>query len=245
MNAFMIALQFLTRFPVTLKQYPEEEVAGSLYWYGLVGALLGAFLYCASLFLNWVAPGLSLAVMAALLVFAWVFITGALHLDGLADSADAWLGGNDKEKVLAIMKDPRSGPAGVVSIACVLLLKFACLQTLLEHHALYLIVVPALARSAMPLLFLTTTYVRQHGLGSPFQGNVSPGKTLWQLGAILFLGFLITGPVLVLVIALAAITLIYLRASMRTKIGGVTGDTAGAAIEILEAVLLLGLVAWG
>jgi adenosylcobinamide-GDP ribazoletransferase len=124
--------------------------------------------------------GAPLLLHAALLLTVWVLLSGALHLDGLADSADAWLGGfGDRERTLTIMKDPRSGPIAVVTLVLVLLLKFAALLALIEQqHALALIIVPLLGRSALLGLFLTTPYVRAGGLGQALADHLprSAGK---------------------------------------------------------------------
>src|SRR3990170_9070840 len=127
-RSFFIAVQFLTRFPLPAFDRPKgRDVGRSLLFYPLVGLLIGAVLVA----LNEAAAGASGAVRAALLLAAWVIVTGGLHLDGLADSADAWVGGlGDRERTLAIMKDPRSGPAAVTTLVVILILKFAALQTL-------------------------------------------------------------------------------------------------------------------
>src|SRR5690606_32208859 len=103
----------------------------SLLFYPLVGGLFGVLL----LAFNALLDGAPLMLHAALLLTAWVLLSGGLHLDGLADSADAWLGGfGDRERTLTIMKDPRSGPIAVVTLVLVLLLKFSALLALIENN---------------------------------------------------------------------------------------------------------------
>lgn len=133
MLPLLIALQFLTSLPIRLPAMPEPEQQGrSLLYYPLVGLLLGALLCLAAFVLDG-APAL---LQAALLLTLWVALTGALHLDGLADSADAWLGGfGDRERTLQIMKDPRSGPVAVVVLVLLLLLKFSALLALLRRNS--------------------------------------------------------------------------------------------------------------
>ncbi|HCJ29476.1 MAG TPA: adenosylcobinamide-GDP ribazoletransferase, partial [Pseudomonas sp.] len=100
MQPLLIALQFLTCLPVRLDGKPEPRAIGvSLLYYPVVGLLMGGMLVVLGMALHDTAP----ALRAALVLAAWVAITGALHLDGLADSADAWLGGfGDRERTLAI-----------------------------------------------------------------------------------------------------------------------------------------------
>ncbi|MEK1940892.1 MAG: adenosylcobinamide-GDP ribazoletransferase, partial [Pseudomonas sp.] len=121
MLPLLIAMQFLTSLPVRLPGMPSPEQLGrSLLWYPVVGLLIGLLLYGLDAVLN----GAPVLLHAALILAAWVALSGALHLDGLADSADAWLGGfGDRERTLSIMKDPRSGPIAVVTLVLVLLLK--------------------------------------------------------------------------------------------------------------------------
>lgn len=107
MLPFWIALQFLSSLPIILPGMPKpQELGRSLLFYPLVGVLFGAVLWGVSALL----AGIPLMLHAALLLTVWVLLSGGLHLDGLADSADAWLGGfGDRERTLTIMKDPRSG----------------------------------------------------------------------------------------------------------------------------------------
>ena len=112
MTPWWVALQFLTRLPVRLAGMPSpQQIGRSLLWYPLVGLLIGLLLFA----LQQLLGGLSLMLQAALLLAVWVGVSGGLHLDGLADSADAWVGGfGDRARTLEIMKDPRSGPIAVV-----------------------------------------------------------------------------------------------------------------------------------
>jgi adenosylcobinamide-GDP ribazoletransferase len=143
-----IALQFLSSLPIRLPGMPAPQQLGrSLLFYPLVGLLFGVILWALNLLLS----GAPLLLHAALLLTVWVLLSGALHLDGLADSADAWLGGfGDRERTLTIMKDPRSGPIAVVTLALVLLLKFTALVALIEQQqGLALIIVPLIGRAAL------------------------------------------------------------------------------------------------
>ena len=132
--AFWYAMAFLTRLPVPyLKRTDAQVAAASLIFYPVVGLLLGATLLLFTLACVVYSPQVSSLLLAALVLAIWVFFSGALHLDGLADSADAWVGGlGSKEKTLAIMKDPQSGPMGVTVLIITLLIKFAAIYALFE-----------------------------------------------------------------------------------------------------------------
>ncbi len=241
LRPFVVALQFLTALPTRLADPPDATTTGrSLPYYPLVGLAIGALLAG----LAWLLSGAPALVAAALLLVAWVAVTGALHLDGLADSADAWLGGlGERERTLAIMKDPYCGPAGVVTLVLALLIKFATLAYLIPNdNCEILVVTPVLGRTALVLLFLTTPYVRPHGLGSLLANHLP--RRACVLAVILtlvaipaFIGL----AALWLVAALAGVFLV-LRRLMQRRLGGTSGDTAGALVEITETAILLAVV---
>ena len=135
MLPFWIALQFLSSLPIRLSGMPKpQELGRSLLFYPLVGLLFGLLLWGA----NALLAGAPLMLHAALLLTLWVLLSGGLHLDGLADSADAWLGGfGDRERTLTIMKDPRSGPIAVVTLCWCCCLNFVrCWRCLSSTMAL-------------------------------------------------------------------------------------------------------------
>jgi adenosylcobinamide-GDP ribazoletransferase len=241
MKPFLIALQFLTRLPVRLRDVPDRDVGRSLLYYPVVGALLGSALAALSMGLDGTSP----LLRAAILVCAWVLMTGALHLDGLADSADAWAGGRgDRERTLAIMKDPHCGPAAVVVLLLVLLLKFAALVEVAGDWTL-LIVVPALARAAVVLLFLSTSYVRPGGLGTALAAH-APRKTGVAVIVATLAGTYLLGAAQAAVAVIACAGVFGLaRHTMRQRLGGTTGDTAGALIEIVETAALVAIALAG
>ncbi|MFP0198901.1 adenosylcobinamide-GDP ribazoletransferase [Pseudomonas sp. PHC1] len=235
-----IALQFLSSLPIRLPGMPAPEQLGrSLLFYPLVGLLFGVILWA----LNIALAGAPLLLHAALLLTVWVLLSGALHLDGLADSADAWLGGfGDRERTLTIMKDPRSGPIAVVTLVLVLLLKFAALLALIEQQqSTALIIVPLIGRAALLGLFLTTTYVRTGGLGQALADHL-PRKTGWQvLAGSAVACMVIAGVSAVVALLLSVVVFVCLRHLMMRRLGGTTGDTAGALLELLEMSVLVGL----
>lgn len=240
MSAFLIALQFLTRLPISLPGMPAPAAVGrSLLSYPLVGLLLGALLLSA----QWALQGTAPVLQAALLLILWVGLSGGLHLDGLADSADAWAGGyGDRERTLTIMQDPRSGPIAVVVLVLVLLLKFAALLTLLQaNQPLALLLAPWLARGLLPLLFLSTPYVRPGGLGALLAAHLPRGELPGWLAGHALLLVLLTGWLGLLALLAALLLFAGLRRLMCQRLGGTTGDTAGALVELAEAAVLLAL----
>jgi adenosylcobinamide-GDP ribazoletransferase len=240
MLAFWIALQFLSSLPVRLPGMPEPQALGrSLLFYPLVGVLFGSLLMGLSELLN----GAPLMLHAALLLAAWVLLSGGLHLDGLADSADAWLGGfGDRERTLSIMKDPRSGPIAVVTLVIVLLLKFTAIMALIEsQHSAGLLLAPVIGRAAMLGLFLNTPYVRASGLGQALADHLPRTLGFQVLLATAVGCVLLTGWAGVVSLVVAVVGFFWLRQLMMRRLGGTTGDTAGATLELLEMAVLVAL----
>ena len=168
-------------------------------------------------------------------------------MDGLADSADAWLGGfGDRERTLTIMKDPRSGPIAVVVLVLVLLLKFCALLAVIEQQQFAaLLIVPLIGRSALLVVFLTTPYVREGGLGQALADHVPRTAGWWVLGFSALGCVLVAGMSGVWSLVLAVIGFAWLRRIMMRRLGGTTGDTAGALLELLEVGVLVGLALIG
>lgn len=240
-RSFLIALQFLTRMPVHFAQCPDAtETARSLLFYPLVGMIIGLVLISGA----WLGSVLEPVLLAAILLCTWVLLSGAMHIDGLADSADAWAGGwGNRERMLAIMKDPYIGPVGMTAVLLILILKFAALLVLLQHQQIvWLLAAPLLARAALPLLFATTDYVRPAGLGSALARSSPRGAWISAISAGAVMP-LLAGLVGLLAVASALFAFIALRSFMRRHLGGTTGDTAGALVELTETLVLVVMAA--
>ncbi|WP_426152843.1 adenosylcobinamide-GDP ribazoletransferase [Pseudomonas sp. DC3000-4b1] len=236
MMAWWIALQFLSCLPVRLARMPSPAQNGrSLLYYPMVGLLFGMLLWA----LDWLLADSPKLLHAALLLLAWVTLTGGLHLDGLADTADAWVGGyGDRARTLAIMKDPRSGPMAVVTLVLLLLIKFAAMLALVEGGAsTYWWLVPVFGRAALLGLFLSTPYVRPGGLGKALAEHLPRSTAIWILALCMALALCVAPAA-----ALAGVLAFwFLRRLMLRRLGGTTGDTAGALLECLEVVMLVSL----
>ena len=247
--AFWYAVVFLTRLPAPyLKRVDDEVAQKSLLFYPVVGAVVGALLTAFILICWWYNPQASPLLVAALTTTIWILLSGGLHLDGLADSADAWVGGlGDKERTLEIMKDPRVGPIGVLAVMLVLLVQFAGVYVLLEQassdgfYLAALILIPALARASALGLLASTPYVRAKGLATALVSGATQTRLL-VTGVILALTAVVVfqhKAILVLLLYLAVN--VFARQMMIKRIGGCSGDTMGATIAVQEALLLAAL----
>lgn len=242
----LLALQFLTRIPMPDIGRVDAAVVGrSLLWYPLVGAFIGCLLWLLQVLLQVLLPQLW-SLQAALVLLLWCLLSGGLHLDGLADSADAWAGGlGDRERTLALMKDPTCGPAAVMVLVLLLLVKFSALTALLATAPGWLVLAPVVARALLLLLFLTTDYVRAGGLGEVLAQSFPRQHARFLLAALALLLVLVNGSLGITVLLCSLLLFVAVRQLMITRIGGTTGDTAGALVELSEAAVLLALLLAG
>ena len=236
---FPLALTFLTKAP-----WPRRPPAASgdlaifLFWFPWVGALLGLIFLGAWLGLTRVLP---LPAAAGLLLGLSVWITGGLHLDGLADTMDGLGGGRTPEERLRLMKDSRVGAFGVMSLVLVLLLKFTCfLAAGQQGWRAEFILFPLLSRWGMVCLAYLSPYARpERGLGEAMTSvsrRTAAGAGLSALGlAVLLLR--VEG---LLLWAGAGVLIWLLSRYFKKTLGGVTGDVLGAANEVVEVAVLVG-----
>jgi adenosylcobinamide-GDP ribazoletransferase len=236
---FMTATAVLTRLPVADRMSPEDTVADSCWAFPAVGAgigfIAGAVMLLASTF------GLADAPSALLALVAAGFVTGALHEDGLADTADGFGGGRDRNEKLAIMRDSRQGSYGIIALILSIGLRGVALAAIPGpiEGSLALIAAHAASRAALaPALYLLSP-ARDDGLGAT-AGRPGLGTMLIAvaLGAFVALGML--GPIrgiVALVLMAAAVSGTAMLA--QRQIGGYTGDVLGAFQQVGEIVMLL------
>jgi len=237
--SFALAVQFLTRFPLNINiELSDKRLGQSVLFYPLIGLLIGSLLALLAYFL----PPTSTPLNAALILSLWVLMTGGLHLDGLADCSDAWVGGlGDKTRSLAIMKDPAAGPIAVIVLVLLLLLKWSALQQLLssDQALLSLLIAPFLARLSILILMLSTPYIRENGLGSAMQQHLP--KQAAQLSILITLAAF--SWFFSVYIVLSTLSIIgWIRYLALQRIQGMTGDVYGASVEIIEAAVLVNWV---
>ncbi|HEX9462797.1 MAG TPA: adenosylcobinamide-GDP ribazoletransferase [Alphaproteobacteria bacterium] len=239
-----IAAAFLTRLPVPLTERESATpLAEAPRGFTLVGIALGAL--AAIVYILAAELGLPAAVAALLAIGALILVTGAMHEDGLADTADGFGGGRDRETTLAIMRDSRIGSYGVLALVIVIGLRVLCVAELHESFtaALALIAAAAGSRAVLPVALLYVPPARDDGLGHA-AGRPNRRMTIDAAaigGAAVLIGL---GPVggLLAAAGVAGTTYAIGRLALR-RIGGQTGDVLGAIQQAAEAVILLAAVA--
>jgi adenosylcobinamide-GDP ribazoletransferase len=238
-GGFATAMAFFTRLPVDRRARDDWRLADAAWAFPLVGAGIGAV--AALAFLVGQLLGLGSWPAGLLAVLASVTVTGALHEDGLADTADGLFGGHDREAKLAIMRDSRQGSFGVLAILLSILLRAAALASIgdLIHVGLALIASHAASRAALPVAMRWLSPARADGLGAT-AGMPRPAGVLAAatIGAIITLTAL--GPVRGLTtLCLTGLAVVAATGYARRQIGGYTGDVLGAFQQVGEIVMLL------
>jgi adenosylcobinamide-GDP ribazoletransferase len=244
MKPLFAAFGFLTVLPIPLfLRGDSTDLARSRAVFPFVGLVLGLLVASIDSTLIRLFPVYLTSIID---VIALLFMTGGLHLDGLADTADGFLSGRKRERILEIMKDGSSGPMGVAAVVCVLMLKAAALAAVPSAYRFpVLILMPSVGRCAMVLMMWRLPYARTAGTGFVFAKRPS-----WIASALSFTIPIAAGCLLRMVEMGAVIWIACLAIAgglalwSRKKIGGWTGDTLGATSEIEELVPSLVVIAY-
>ena len=238
MRLYLIALQFLTIIPLPFDtRCQKEDMGRATACFPLVGLTIGGLLAG----LNWlIAPWLSQPLTAALLITALAAITGALHLDGLADVCDGLAARGNRERFLAVMKDSHVGAVGAVGLVLVLLLKWQALLAVPSGTAWQtLLLFPILGRCAQTLALGSAKHARQDGIGAAIIQGMGTRHLLVAL-ALTVAVCLILLPVkgMIALTAVFAVTLL-VKSYFQSRLGGLTGDIVGCINELAEITALI------
>jgi len=233
------ALAFLTRVPIGRRlTLDAADVSTGTVFFPLVGTAVGATVAATLVLLD--GP-LSTPLAAALALAAGTLLTGAMHLDALADTADA-LGAATRERALEIMRDHATGAYGGAAITLDLLIKIGALAELAAGGGWRGVVVAAALARAVPLALASSLpYARA---GAPGAGRLLTDRLTRRRAAV---GIVVAGVIATLLLgaeavpllAITAATAVFLLRSFRRRLGGVTGDTLGASVEISETLALV------
>lgn len=231
MRSFITAIHFLTCLPVPGKD--SRNLSDALPWFALTGGLLGLIL-CSTLLLP-----LPQAIVAVLFVAFNTLLTRGLHLDGLADMADAFGGGYTKERRLTILKDTHVGAFAVMALVLALGLKIALLAHFKSQLLFWIPFIYACSRAMQVEAMHALPYARLDGTAKPFMSGLVPMQRWVNHGVWIALA-LLSGGLAALICGVVAFALTHLLAQyFKRMVGGITGDLIGATSELCELTMLL------
>lgn len=247
MKGLLLAIQFFTVIPVN-KELPLGRKNSTMMYCSLpfIGAFVGLGMYSA-LVLAFNVAGFGSFLAAVLITLTGVLLTGGLHLDGFADTSDAFFSYRDRQKRLEILEDPRIGAFGTMSVVLFLLLKIALLQELIHRGndgAILFMIIPFLARSGMNIAMATTRTAKDKGLAHYFKEQtnrliVLTFSIVAGLIALFIIGGFVSSFLALMSLLVMSVGVLLFRGWSLKNFGGITGDLCGAFIEGMEAVLWL------
>ncbi len=250
MKGLILALQFFTRIPVSVKvDFNEKNIRSAFYFLPLLGAAEGALI----LLVLYLFPASSRSVAAAVCVIFYFALTGGLHLDGLADTFDGFLSAKQKEKILEIMQDPANGTFGTAAVCSTLLLRYAVYSNPIPRSIL-IVAAGLVSRLCGLAVVIFSKPAKENGLGASFHKAASKtGFWFWlgltcmfcfflpeyslpffhvtSLSVFIRLKFLLL-PATAFFVAYITVKIAY------KKIGGTTGDVNGCIVELTELAAL-------
>ena len=256
MKGFLLLLSFMTRIPMPKTDYDEEKLGKSMKYFPVVGIIVGFILLFFCIIFNFILKNISysavLPLMIIVVILTDLITTGALHLDGLADTFDGIFSYRSKHKMLEIMKDSRLGSNGALALILYFLLKFILLFSLTiesREAAVYAIITyPVVSRFCSVVSCASSPYARGSGMGKTFVDNI---KTLLYTIGMLFMPFILftnyslpmqfmirSVLIIVIIVGLLALFAFAFSKLIERKIGGITGDTLGALLEISSLVYI-------
>lgn len=231
LSSFFDSIRLLTLLPVPASEEPPRPTL--LYWFPIVGFLIGLMLAGTDRLLLWMSPKI-LWICPILLVASWMAITRGLHIDGLADTFDALGAVGDKARRLEILRDPHVGSIGVSAVVLLLFAKIWTLMSLSpETRAVALLGSAISARWSVVPACAIFPYPRREGLGAAFIGQAKSSHIIFTSAATLLMIVLFTHCAIPLLMT-TLLTGLGVAVLAHQAFGGITGDVLGAMIEIAE-----------
>jgi adenosylcobinamide-GDP ribazoletransferase len=240
----LAAIQFLTIIP-----FPKSFVSGekdlekSVTFFPVVGLLIGLIIAAIDYVIGFILPPYPACAVTVIVLTA---ISGGLHMDGLADTADGFFSARPRDKILEIMKDSRTGVMGVIAVVFVILLKFSLLISLaLPYRFGIIMLMPLAGRCSLVIMMTALPYVRSEGgLATVFSSGKTSLNVLWVSAFLIFAGWIALQGIGLAACLISLIGAVLFSLYCFFKIGGYTGDTLGAMCEITEIVPALVAVIW-
>lgn len=234
MKSFLLMLTFITRIPIKIKfDFEPDAFAKGLLYMPAIGALIGLPLWAFDKYVDVGHP----FVRAFLIIILYLMMTGGLHLDGLSDYFDGIYSVRDRKRMLEIMADARIGAFGVIGLCIYFIGIFAGIIVSSPEH---LLVMPMIGRTAAVMLCAFGKYPKASGMGKDLVEYGKPWMGILAMLTMIAICLAIA-PWLVLnvIMVFAVVTIVGIQSTKR--IGGVTGDVLGAAIEISQVTWLIGI----
>ncbi len=239
---YLAALQFLTTIPIR-RNFTAREIGRSAGYFPLVGLTLGLVLVGLNWFLIRFLPS---PMAATLLIAVYIFLTGALHLDGFLDLCDGLGVRENRERMLEVMRDSRVGAMGVIGACCLLLIKYTSLIWIpYTFRDVSLILMPVIGRFVLVYCIWNYPYIRTHGAGSIFKEHTNLKVFLTSLVISMAIAFLLGKIAGLVLLVLCWIPVEAASRYFNRKLGGLTGDIYGAVVEISETFFLVLVCAFG
>lgn len=238
----LLAVRFLTIVPVSRRDHAGlDDLGRAAPWFPVVGAGLGLGLAAIDALTIRVFPPLLAAVLT---VTAWTLLTGGLHLDGLADCLDGLAGRNPAER-RAIMSDSRIGAFGAMGLVLLLMLKLAALGELpLGVRWRVLVTAPVVARATPAVLGRLFRPARAEGQGALFCAGLGRAAVPSALAVAIVVAVGVLDGLGLVALGVGVGAAVAIGAFLSRRLGGVTGDVLGAAVELTELAVLLTVSAW-
>lgn len=247
MKGLALFFRFMTRLPVPGKEVFDSKILGqNMKWFPIVGFVIGLINFGVCTGFEYIIA--SPILISIIVVILDVIITGGLHLDGLADTFDGIFSYRSKHKMLEIMKDSRVGTNGVLVLILYFILKINLLVEISKYHhiniGIIMLIVPIISRIGGVINCTTEPYARTVGMGKTFVDNTNY-KSLITAYLIttaiiyvicLYFNLIFMG--IFLTFNIACILSFFFGRLMTKKIGGITGDTLGATLELSSLLTL-------
>lgn len=237
MRKLLIAVSFFTRIPIKLNDVTNEEFYDSMILIPVVGLFIGLILYGIAIVLSFIH---FISLQALLMVIAYIWLTGGLHLDGFADTTDALFSARDQKKMMEIMKDSRLGAFGAIGLILLILTNWMSYTIILPEHSAVLLVVPVFGRVAAIMSTCFSTYAPGGGgLGKRFVEMTKLHHFIVYLVLLLFFATFILGLPGLITTVICLLPALGLMKNLQHKIGGMTGDTIGMTIELNQTFFMV------
>lgn len=237
MRKILIAISFFTRIPIKLKDVSNEEFYDSMILIPVVGVFIGLILFGVSILLSFIH---FVQLQALLMIIAYIWLTGGLHLDGFADTTDALFSARDQKKMMEIMKDSRLGAFGAIGLILIILTNWMTYTIILPQYSSAILVIPVFGRVAAIMSTCFSTYAPGGGgLGKRFVEMTRLHHFIIYLVFLLGFSTLILGLPGLLTVVICLLPALLLMKNLQHKIGGMTGDTIGMTIELNQTFFMV------